>query len=52
MGVILSLAMAVGIVFGTRKLCDLIGAPLWFAKFLFIFASLVATYSSRTSRRS
>jgi hypothetical protein len=44
MGVILSLAMAVGIVFGTRKLCDLIGAPLWFAKFLFIFASLVATY--------
>ena len=44
MGGILALAMAIGIVFGVRKVCDLIGAPLWFAKFLFIFASLVSTY--------
>jgi hypothetical protein len=41
---ILALALAFGIVFGARKFCDLIGAPLWFAKFLFIGASLVATY--------
>jgi hypothetical protein len=40
MGGILALALAIGIVFGARTLCDLIGAPLWFAKFLFICASL------------
>ncbi len=44
MGSILALALAIGIVFGARKLCDLIGAPLWFAKFLFICAALVTTY--------
>lgn len=44
MGGILALAVAFGIVLGARKFCDLIGAPLWFAKFLFICASLVATY--------
>ena len=44
MGGILALAVAFGIVFGARKFCDLIGAPLWFAKFLFICVSLVATY--------
>lgn len=44
MGVILALVLAIGIVFGARKLCGLIGAPLWFAKFLFICAALVATY--------
>jgi hypothetical protein len=40
---ILALVLAFGIVFGARKLCDLIGAPLWFAKFLFICAALTAT---------
>ena len=35
---------AIGIVFGSRKLCDLIGAPLWFAKYLFICASLITAY--------
>ena len=40
----LALALAIGIVFGARKLCDLIGAPRWFAKFLFICAFLVITY--------
>jgi|SRR5262249_17667546 len=44
MGGILALALAVGIVFGARKLCRVIGAPLWFAKFLFICAALCATY--------
>lgn len=44
MGGILALVLAFGIVFGARKLCDLIGAPLWFARFLFVFAALVATY--------
>jgi hypothetical protein len=43
MGGILALVLAFGIVFGARKLCDLIGAPLWFAKFLFIGAALTAT---------
>ena len=43
MGGLLALAMAFGIVFGARKLCVLIGAPLWFAKFIFICASLDAT---------
>ena len=41
---ILAVAIACGIIFGARKFCDLIGAPLWFAKFLFICASLVVTY--------
>ena len=40
----LALALAIGIVFGARKLCDQIEAPLWFAKFLFICAFLVITY--------
>ncbi len=44
MGGFLGLALAIGIVFGARTLCDLIRAPRWFAKFLFIFASLVTTY--------
>ena len=44
MGGILALAVAFGIVFGAHKLCDLIQAPRWFAKFLFIFGTLVATY--------
>ncbi len=44
MGGFLALALAIGIVFGTRKVCDLIRAPLWFAKFLFISASLITTY--------
>ena len=44
MGGFLGLTLAIGIVFGARKLCDLIRAPRWFAKFLFIFASLVTTY--------
>lgn len=44
MGGILALALAFGLIFGARKFCNLIGAPLWFAKFLFICASLVATY--------
>ena len=43
MGGILALAVAFGVVFGARKLCDLIGAPLWFGKFLFIGAILTAT---------
>ena len=38
------MAAAFGIIFGARKFCDLIGAPLWFAKFLFICAALVGTY--------
>ncbi len=44
MGGFLALALAIGIVFGARKICDLIRAPLWFAKFLFISASLITTY--------
>ncbi len=44
MGGILALALGIGIVFGARKLCDLIGAPRWFAKYLFICASLIAAY--------
>jgi hypothetical protein len=43
MGGILALVTAFGIVFGARKLCDLIGAPPWFAKFLFVCAALIAT---------
>ena len=43
MGGFLALTLAIGIVFGARKLCDLIRAPLWFAKFLFICASLATT---------
>ena len=39
-----ALALAIGLVFGARKLCDLIGAPLWFATFLFISAFLSITY--------
>lgn len=41
---ILALAVAFGIVSGAHKLCDLIRAPRWFAKFLFICAALNATY--------
>jgi hypothetical protein len=44
MGGFLALALAIGIVFGARKLCDLIRAPLWLARFLFICASLTTTY--------
>jgi hypothetical protein len=44
MGGVLALAIAIGIVFGARKLCVLIRAPRWFARFLFICASLIATY--------
>lgn len=44
MGGILVLVVAFGIIYGARKFCGLIGAPLWFAKFLFICGSLVATY--------
>lgn len=44
MGSILALVLAFGIVFSARKLCDLILAPRWFAKFLFICAFLVITY--------
>ena len=44
MGGILALAVAFGIVFGAHKLCHLIRAPRWFAKFLFICAALNATY--------
>jgi hypothetical protein len=40
----LALAVAIGIIFGARKFSALIGAPLWYAKFLFICASLAATY--------
>lgn len=44
MGGFLALALAIGLVFGARKLCDLIRAPLWFAKFLFICAFLIIAY--------
>ncbi len=44
MGGIPALVLAFGIVFGARKLYDLIRAPRWFAKFLFICAALIATY--------
>jgi len=44
LGELLVVAVAFGIIFGARKFCDLIGAPIWFAKFLFICVSLVATY--------
>jgi hypothetical protein len=44
MGGFLAPALAIGIVFDARKLCDLITAPLWFAKFLFICASLETAY--------
>jgi hypothetical protein len=44
MGGILALAVAFGIVFGAHKLCDLIRAPRWVAKYLFICAALIATY--------
>ena len=44
MGGVLALALALGIVFGARKLCVVIGAPRWFEKFLFICAALCATY--------
>ena len=44
MGGILALAVAFGIVFGAHKLCHLIRAPRWFAKFLFICAVLNAAY--------
>ena len=40
----LALALAIGIVFGAHKLCELIRAPRWFAKCLFIYAFLVITY--------
>ncbi len=39
----LALVLAIGLVFGARKLCDRIGAPRWFAKLLFICAFLVIT---------
>ncbi len=41
---VLALAVAIGLVFGSHKLCDLIRAPRWFAKFLFIDAFLSITY--------
>jgi len=41
---VLALAVAIGLVFGAHKLCDLIRAPRWFAKFLFIGAFLIITY--------
>ena len=44
MGGILALVLAFGIVFGAHKLCDLIRAPRWFAKYLFSCAFLVITY--------
>ena len=44
MGGVLAMALAIGLVFGARKLCDLIRAPRWFAKFLFIGAFLIITY--------
>ena len=44
MGGFLALALAIGIAFGACNLCDLIGAPLWFEKFLFICAFLGITY--------
>jgi hypothetical protein len=40
----LALAVAIGLVFGAHKLCALIRAPRWFAKFLFIGAFLSITY--------
>jgi hypothetical protein len=40
----LALAVAIGVVFGAHKLCDLIRAPRWFAKLLFIGAFLSITY--------
>ena len=44
MGGIVALVVAFGIVFGAHKLCDLIRATRWFAKYLFICAALIATY--------
>jgi hypothetical protein len=44
MGGFLALVLAIGTIFGARKLCDLIRAPLWFAKFLFISAFLIVAY--------
>ena len=41
---VLALAVAIGLVFGSHKLCDLSRAPRWFAKFLFIGAFLSITY--------
>ena len=41
---VLALAVAIGLVFDSHKLCDLIRAPRWFAKFLFIGAFLIITY--------
>jgi hypothetical protein len=41
---VLALAVAIGIVFGARKFCDVIKAPQWFAKLLFIYAFIVITY--------
>lgn len=41
---VLALAVAIGIVFGAHKLCDVIKAPPWFAKLLFIYAFIVITY--------
>ncbi|MBC7839986.1 MAG: hypothetical protein H7Y39_15310 [Nitrospiraceae bacterium] len=41
---VLALAVTIGLVFGAHKLCDLIRAPRWFAKFLFICAFLIITY--------
>ena len=41
---VLALAVAIGLVFGAHKFCDLIRAPRWFAKFLFIGAFLIITY--------
>jgi hypothetical protein len=41
---VLALAVAIGLVFGAHKLSDRIGAPRWFAKFLFIGAFLSLTY--------
>ncbi len=44
MGGIVALVTAFAIILGARRICDLIGAPLWFAKVLFVYAALVATY--------
>jgi hypothetical protein len=41
---VLALAVAIGIVFGAHKLCDVIKAPPWFAKLLFVYAFIVITY--------
>ncbi len=38
MGVFFALAVAIGLVFGAHKLCDLIRAPRWFVKFLWLNA--------------